>query len=69
MAPYISSHLCDNECLGKVHAPLDIHNNLVADTRKQVSAMRSGVGSAFSRLVDCKQPLKDQRQSMAVLNG
>ncbi len=46
MAPYISSHLCDNVCLvtTRIVHPMDIHENLVANTRSTQSAMRHLMG-------------------------
>ena len=65
MAPYISSHLCDRVCLVTTRNvdPLDIHENLVANTRSTQSAMRhlEGVGalavpSSYSSVVADERP-------------
>ena len=50
MAPYISSHLCDRVWMATAPvAHLDILQNLVANTRKEQSAMLVALPSSSGR--------------------
>ena len=68
MAPYISSHLCDRVCLAKLHGPMDIHNNLVANTRKQMSATVMGTQLRWGPSGGLQSAIERPAPARAVLN-